>query len=129
MVVSDPPPGEKGWKIEVANAEKTPQAPVLLFANRAISTSGDTEQFVDIGGLRYSHILDPRTGQALTDRIQVTITAPNGLTSDSLSKVVSVLGQAKGEPIVHTYPNVGVFVRFGGSLNPQNPSPSGSQAP
>jgi thiamine biosynthesis lipoprotein len=118
MVVSDPPPGEKGWKIEVANAGNAPQAPVLLFSNRAISTSGDTEQFVEIGGLRYSHILDPRTGQALTDRIQVTITAPNGLTSDSLSKVVSVLGQAKGEPITHTYRDVAVFVRFAGPLNP-----------
>ncbi|MCW3097348.1 MAG: apbE 1 [Chthonomonadaceae bacterium] len=118
IVVSDPPPGEEGWKIEVANAAKAPQAPVLLFSNRAVSTSGDTEQFVEIGGKRYSHILDPRTGQALTDRIQVTITAPNGLTSDSLSKVVSVLGQAKGEPIVHTYRDVTVFVRFEGSLNP-----------
>ena len=118
IVVTDPPPGETGWKIEVANAEKTPHAPVLLFANRAVSTSGDTEQFVEISGKRYSHIVDPRTGQALTDRIQVTVTAPNGLTSDSLSKVVSVLGQAKGEPIVHTYRNVEVFVRFEGSLNP-----------
>jgi len=118
IVVTDPPPGETGWKIEVANAEKTTQAPVLLFANRAVSTSGDTEQFVEIGGKRYSHIVDPRTGQALTDRIQVTITAPNGLTSDSLSKVVSVLGQTKGEPIVHTYPHVEVFVRFEGPLNP-----------
>ncbi len=118
LVVSDPPPGEKGWKIQVANAEKKSPAPVLLFSNRAVSTSGDTEQFVEVGGKRYSHILDPRTGQALTDRIQVTITAPNGLTSDSLSKVVSVLGQAKGEPIVHTYRDVAVFVRFEGSLNP-----------
>ncbi len=118
IVVSEPPPGEKGWKIQVANASKAPQAPVLLFSNRAISTSGDIEQFVDIGGLRYSHILDPRTGQALTDRIQVTITAPNGLTSDSLSKVVSVLGQEKGEPIAKAYRNVAVFVRFEGPLNP-----------
>lgn len=116
IVVTDPPPGETGWKIEVANASKAPQAPILLFANRAISTSGDTEQFVEIGGKRYSHIVDPRTGQALTDRIQVTITAPNGLTSDSLSKVVSVLGQAKGEPIVKTYRDVAVFVRFEGSF-------------
>ena len=118
IVVSQPPPGETGWKIQVANAGANPQVPVLLFANRAISTSGDTEQFVEIGGRRYSHIVDPRTGQALTDRIQVTITAPNGLTSDSLSKVVSVLGQQKGEPIVHTYHDVMVFVRFEGSLNP-----------
>jgi thiamine biosynthesis lipoprotein len=118
IVVSGPPPGETGWKIQVANAAKTPQAPVLLFTNRAISTSGDTEQFVEIGGKRYSHIIDPRTGQALTDRIQVTITAPNGLTSDSLSKVVSVLGQAKGEPIVKTYHGIEIFVHFAGPLNP-----------
>jgi thiamine biosynthesis lipoprotein len=118
IVVSEPPPGETGWKIQVANADRAPKAPVLLFSNRAISTSGDTEQFVEIGGKRYSHIVDPRTGQALTDRIQVTITAPNGLTSDSLSKVVSVLGQEKGEPITHIYRNVAVFVRFEGSLNP-----------
>ena len=117
IVVSGPPPGETGWKIQVANADPTAHAPVLLFSNRAISTSGDTEQFVEIGGLRYSHILDPRTGQALTDRIQVTITAPNGLTSDSLSKVVSVLGRKKGEPITQTYRNVAVFVRFEGPLN------------
>lgn len=118
IVVTDPPPGEKGWKIQVANAAKAPQAPILLFSNRAISTSGDTEQFVEIGGKRYSHIVDPRTGQALTDRIQVTITAPNGLTSDSLSKVVSVLGEEKGEPIAKTYRNIEVFVRFEGPLNP-----------
>ncbi len=119
IVVSGPPPGEAGWKIQVANAARATQAPVLLFSNRAISTSGDTEQFVEIGGHRYSHIVDPRTGQALTDRIQVTITAPNGLTSDSLSKVVSVLGQEKGEPIAKTYHDVAVFVRFEGPLEPK----------
>ncbi|MBC7528352.1 MAG: FAD:protein FMN transferase [Chthonomonadaceae bacterium] len=118
IVVSNPPPHETGWKIGVVNATTTPQTPLLFFANRAISTSGDTEQFVEIGGLRYSHLVDPRTGEALTDRIQVTVIAPNGLTSDSLSKVVSVLGREKGEAIAHTYRKVSVFVRFRGTLNP-----------
>ncbi len=125
IVVSDPPPGETGWKIQTASQSKDKPALMLLLANRAISTSGDTEQFVEIGGLRYSHIVDPRTGQALTDRIQVTILAGNGLTSDSLSKVVSVLGREKGEPITHTYPDVAVFAHFEGPLNPPSP-PSGT---
>ncbi len=119
IVVSGPPPGETGWKVQVANAAKSPQAPVLLFSNRAISTSGDTEQFVEIGGHRYSHLVDPRTGQALTDRIQVTVTAPNGLTSDSLSKVVSVLGPEQGIPVAKTYRDVSAFVRYEGALEPK----------
>lgn len=120
IVLSGPPPGETGWKIQIASGSNARPAFIVLLANRAISTSGDAEQFVEIGGLRYSHIVDPRTGRALTDRIQVTIMAPDGLTSDSLSKVVSVLGQEKGEPITHTYPDVAVFVHFEGPLNPQS---------
>jgi thiamine biosynthesis lipoprotein len=113
IVVSGPPPGQDGWKIQVSNARAASEAPVLLFANAAISTSGDTEQFVEIGGRRYSHILDPHTGQALTDRIQVTIVARDGLTSDSLSTAVSVLGPEKGQTLVSTYRGTKAYIRFG----------------
>jgi thiamine biosynthesis lipoprotein len=112
IVVSDPPPGQEGWRIEVANADPTAKAPVLLFSHVGVSTSGDTEQFVEIGGRRYSHILDPRTGQALTDRIQVTIVARDGLTSDGLSTAVSVLGPEKGEALVQTYPGTRAYIRY-----------------
>lgn len=111
IVVSAPPPGQDGWKIEVDNAEGATRKPILHFANVAISTSGDTEQFVEIGGKRYSHIVDPRTGQALTDRIAVTIVAPDGLTSDGLSTAVSVLGEEKGQALVKTYRNTTAYIR------------------
>ena len=111
IVVSGPPPGETGWKIAVPNADATPNAPPRLFANQAISTSGDTEQFVDIGGKRYSHIVDPRTGQALTDRIEVTVLARDGLTSDGLSTAVSVLGVEKGQALARTYADVIAYTK------------------
>ena len=111
IVVSNPPPGEKGWKIQVANAGVTSNSPLLLYANTAISTSGDTEQFVEISNRRYSHIIDPRTGQALTDRIQVTIVAKDGLTSDGLSTAVSVLGAEKGQELAKTYPGTTAYIR------------------
>ena len=111
LVVSGPPPGETGWKIAVPNAADHADAPPLLFANRAISTSGDTEQFVDIGGKRYSHIVDPRTGQALTDRIAVTVLARDGLTSDGLSTAVSVLGVAKGQTLTRAYAGVTAYIK------------------
>ena len=112
IVVSEPPPGRDGWKIEVANARDASGAPLLSFSNVAVSTSGDTEQFVEIGGRRYSHVLDPHTGQALTDRIGVTIVARDGLTSDSLSTAVSVLGPEKGQALVRTYPGARAYIRF-----------------
>jgi FAD:protein FMN transferase len=110
IVVSDPPPGKKGWKIQVDNAGTGAAPPTLLFANCAVSTSGDTEQFVEIGGKRYSHIINPHTGQALTDRIAVTIVARDGLTSDSLSTAVSVLGVERGQALTRTYRGAKAYI-------------------
>lgn len=123
IVVSGPPPGQEGWKIRVANANistSAADAPILYFANTAVSTSGDTEQYVEIDGKRYSHIVDPRTGQPLTNRIQTTIVAKNGLTSDSLSKVVSVLGPKKGMAVVKMY-GAKAYVRFLKGLGGERP--------
>jgi FAD:protein FMN transferase len=83
----------------------------MLFAHRAISTSGDTEQFVVIGGRRYSHIVDPRTGQALTNGVQVTLTAPDGLTSDPLSTALCVLSEEGRRKLLHVYPGTTAYVR------------------
>jgi thiamine biosynthesis lipoprotein len=111
MVVSGPPPGTAGWKVRVPNAEKS-QGPVdLFYSDCAIGTSGDTEQFAVIGGRRYSHVVDPRTGQALTNRVQVTLTARDGLTSDPLSTAISVLGGQDTDRLLEAYPGTQAFVR------------------
>ncbi len=108
IVVSGPPPGEKGWTIEVPNAAKPEDR---RFANCSISSSGDTEQFVVIGGKRYSHIVDPRTGQALTSRVQVTVIARDGLTSDPLTKAITMLDDAERQRFLQHYRGVKTFVR------------------
>lgn len=110
IVVSGPPPGTDGWTIRVPNAGDDRGPADLRFTDRAISTSGDTEQFAVIGGRRYSHIVDPRTGQALTNRVQVTVTAPDGLTSDPLSTALSVLGEEHGK-LLRAYPGTAAYVR------------------
>ena len=58
-----------------------------------MSTSGDAEQWVEIGGVRYSHIFDPRTGWPLTGRRQATVVARDATTSDMLATTLCVLGQ------------------------------------
>lgn len=113
VVVGDAPPGEKGWKVEVESAGKDGEKdPVLLFTNAAISTSGDSEQFVEIAGKRYSHVLDPRTAQPLTDGVQVTVVARDGMTSDSLATAVSVVGKEKGLAITKHYPGTTTYFRI-----------------
>lgn len=88
IVASGPPPGKLGWRIEV-RGESEP----FLLRNSALSTSGDRFQSVKLGGKTYSHIVDPRTGLGLTHRREVTVVAPDGLTSDSLATAFSVLGK------------------------------------
>jgi thiamine biosynthesis lipoprotein len=106
IAAGDPPPGEPGWKVQVpALADQPNAAPeILLLAHRAVSTSGDTYQYVDIGGVRYSHIVDPRTGLGLTDRSLVTVVAPNGLTADGLDTAIDVYGWPRSAELLRAYP-------------------------
>ncbi len=83
--VSGAPPGSLGWAIKVRGLPDT-----FYLSECAISTSGDTEQFVEIGGVRYSHVVDPRTGKGVTTRVQATVIAPQGLVTDPLATALCV---------------------------------------
>ena len=107
IVVSGPPPGTNGWQIDVGGDSSRR----MLLSNCAVSSSGDTEQFVELGGKRYSHVVDPKTGVGLTDRIAVTIIAPSGTLSDGLATAASVLGEEKGRAFLRQYPRVKAYVR------------------
>lgn len=102
IAAGEPPPGARGWRIEIAPLD-VPEAPpprYVLLRNHALVTSGDLFQRVEINGVRYSHIVDPRTGVGLTDHSLVTLIGSDAMTIDALSKVVSVLGPEKGLRLV-----------------------------
>ncbi|MCS6777634.1 MAG: FAD:protein FMN transferase [Chloroherpetonaceae bacterium] len=109
IVVGDPPPGEPGWRIEIENA--VPGQEQVILTNAAISTSGDTVQFLEYAGKRYSHVIDPRTGLGLTTRYLATVIAPSGLVSDSLATAMSVLGPERGNALLREYPGVRAWIR------------------
>jgi thiamine biosynthesis lipoprotein len=114
MAVSDPPPGQKGWRIEVAPLDVTNAPPrrFVSLAHAGLATSGDLFQRLEIDGQRYSHILDPRTGLALTDHSLVTVIAPNCTSADGLATAVSVLGPERGlQLIAHTPHTAALVVR------------------
>jgi thiamine biosynthesis lipoprotein len=112
IVVGDPPPGEAGWRIGVAplEAKDGPPTRFLTLHNCAVTTSGDAWQFVELDGKRYSHILDPHTGLGLTDRSLVIVVAHDGISADSLTKAVAVLGPGRGLTFLDKYPNAAALV-------------------
>ncbi len=100
------PPDAVGWRIGLPSTAgpESPSTEFVHIAEQAISTSGDAFQFVDIAGRRYSHIVDPRTGLGVTDRVTVTVIAPRGHQADSLATAVSVLGVKRGLALIEATP-------------------------
>ena len=111
----DPPPGQRGWRVEVGGSDATnaPAARVAWLRRAAVSTSGDIFQKLEIGGRRYSHILSPKTGVGLTDRCLVTVLARDGVTADSVSTAVSVLGPERGLRLVEGTAGADVLILRG----------------
>ena len=77
--------GEGSWRIEIGTTGKSES-----LENCFVSTSGDESQFVEIGGVRYSHIVDPRTGIGITNRNPITIIAKEGMEADALATALQV---------------------------------------
>jgi thiamine biosynthesis lipoprotein len=115
IAIGDPPPGQSGWRVGVSDLglHTNDLNQTLVLRNAGISTSGAREQFVEIGGVRYSHIVDPKTGLGLTNQIQATVIAPNATTSDALATAVCVAGAKAGRTVAKAFPGVKVIILEG----------------
>jgi len=100
IAVSGAPPGTDGWKVDIAPLPGDTQRRILRLKDAAVSTSGDAEQFVVIDGVRYSHIVDPKTGLGLTGRRSVTVIARRGISADSLTKMASIFPPEKAIELI-----------------------------
>jgi len=112
IAVADPPPGGEGWRIglEPFESPASPPAEFVTLHGGAISTSGDSEQHVEIGGIRYSHIVNPKTGMALTGRRSITVVAPHGLIADPYATALCVMGPERGLELVAGVPGAAALV-------------------
>ena len=96
IVASDSPPDTPGWRVEIPKVDDgTVGSEMVWLSDGAIATSGDTYRYVEVDGVRYSHILDPATGLGLTVRRIATVFAPTAVEADALASAVSVLGHMK----------------------------------
>lgn len=98
IVLGDPPPGRPGWDVEVRGMEAGP------LANVAVATSGTTEQYLEIGGVRYAHIIDPRTGLGLTTSHLASVIGPDPAVADALATAMVVLGDLGRQRLLAGFP-------------------------
>lgn len=99
FVLGDSPPKTEGWSVRLESGK------VLLLSSCGIAVSGDAMQFVEIDGIRYSHVIDPRTGEAITTRRSATVIAPSGMQSDALATTGCVLDEQAFKKLLALYPN------------------------
>jgi thiamine biosynthesis lipoprotein ApbE len=105
------PRGKKGWLIGVKNPIKHKDVLTFIEVNDiAVSTSGNYERYFEIGGRRFSHIIDPRTGLPVDSVPSVTVIAENATDADALSTAISVMGKEKSIEVLKGLDRVGVMI-------------------
>jgi thiamine biosynthesis lipoprotein len=115
VALGDPPPGLAGWTASIVGFPNAAGPPIERLALRrsAISTSGDAEQFIELNGRRYSHIVDPETGIGVEGRFQATVIAPDGTATDALASAMCILGPDRGWKALDGVPgSAGLYVRL-----------------
>ena len=87
----------KPWTIGIANPDNA-RLPFsyMNISNISVATSGNYEKFVSIGGKKYSHTINPKTGMPVSGIKSVTIICPNAEIADALATPVTIMGTEKG---------------------------------
>lgn len=113
IVVGSGPPGLAGWRVDVPGASSDFKDRASELTNAAIATSGAEAQFVDIGGVRYSHVVDPRTGIGVTTGVTARVIAREAATADALATALSVTGPDGVARVLAAYPDVMISLAVG----------------
>ena len=103
----------KPWKVgiqvptQTADGARESFESLPLPDHRAVATSGNYRNYFEEGGVRYTHILDPRPGQPeRTNLLSVTVVAPDCATADAYATAFMVLGYEKSAQIVKQHPEL-----------------------
>ncbi|HYL03435.1 MAG TPA: FAD:protein FMN transferase [Steroidobacteraceae bacterium] len=125
------------WLVSIAHPDH-PDDPTRVvtripLSDTAISTSGDYERYFDEQGVRYHHIIDPRTGHSASRVRSATLLGPSATQTDGMSKTAFVLGPEKALEIINRMPEYdAVFVcpdgrvLYSNGLRPPAPRPGGA---
>jgi thiamine biosynthesis lipoprotein len=112
-------PGGRKFPVGIQHPRK--EGEVLVFIDledEAISTAGDYERFFERDGVRYHHILDPKTLQPARNCQSATVIAREGIWADGLDTGIFVMGVESGMSLVESLPGVeAIIVDHEGSVH------------
>lgn len=101
------PAGRAYWRAGIRHPLRLEEVIARLpVTGKGVSTSGNYERFFEIGGRKYCHIMDPRTGWPVEGMLSATVIADTATAADALSTAVFVLGEEKGMQLIEQLPNV-----------------------
>jgi thiamine biosynthesis lipoprotein len=102
------------WMIGIRDPRhKDAVVAMIPLVDAAISTSGDYERYFEADGVRYHHILDPRTGLSATGARSVSIVGPDATTTEGISKSVFVMGLERGIRFVESLAGIDAVISDG----------------
>lgn len=100
-------PDGEFWKVAITNPMDKNKAFALLPLNEnAVVTSGNYEKYVTFNNIRYTHIIDPRTGYPATGIISATVFAPKAEIADALATSIFVMGKDVGIDFINQLPKI-----------------------
>lgn len=103
----------RAWRVGIRDprGQESDYFGVVEVVDRSVSTSGDYERFFIVDGVRYHHILDPRTGSPPARGLRsATVIAADATTADALSTALMVMGGDRGLALVESLPEVEAVV-------------------
>jgi FAD:protein FMN transferase len=99
------------WSIAITDPkDKTKTIGWLNISNQAVVTSGNYEKFVEFDGIRYSHIINPKTGMPATGTKSVTVICPDAELADALATSVFILGEKEGIDLINKLKGIECFL-------------------
>lgn len=99
------------WNIAITDPkDKTKTIGWLNISNRAVVTSGNYEKYVEFNGVRYSHIINPKTGMPAQGTKSVTIICPDAELADALATSVFILGEKDGIDLINKLKGIECFL-------------------
>ena len=109
----------KPWMVGIRDPRKAPGEIItrIPLVDTAISTSGDYERFFDEDGVRYHHIIDPRTGHSASKVRSATVIGPSATRTDGLSKTAFVLWPEEAMKIYNGLADIdAIIVKLDGTV-------------
>jgi thiamine biosynthesis lipoprotein len=90
------PPGRTGWDVTIQDPIDSRKAALTVtLKDRALSVAGSSEKSFESGGVKYSHIMDPRTGRPVQGVLSVAVLADTGTAGDALDDALFVMGEER----------------------------------